>query len=197
MIINEAEGRMEIEERDINYILQSYIRLYEFQTKNKLPNEIVFPMFSSVPHPTLKGIKIPIQWVPELSGIAVSIKEDGSNIPLPSAESEAIADKKEEDYNAKKSRLDKLAAELGVIVVEPTSKPIDKGGIDLSPSPARVAKAKQPDKPATGPSEYGSSSNRTRDLQQVSRDLHDQPVNEEDEVEVSSIADKVNKTGKE
>ena len=192
MIINESAGRMEIEERDINYILQSYIRMYQFQTKNKLPFAITFPMFGSVP--ISATARIPIEWVPEISPVAAAIKEDGSNVPLPTEASIAEADKKEKDYNAKKEQLAKLASELGMQVSDDggiaisTVNPLP--AVDLSPSSDRLAKAKQPDRPATGSSEYGTSRNVDRDARQVAQDLRpEKDVKEDEELPIDQITD--------
>jgi len=120
MIINEDNKTMEIEPRDVDYVLPAYVRLYLFQTKNEDPEKIIYPMFSSVRHPSKQGVTIPIEYVDEKSPEALAIIEDGSNIPEATPESEAAADRKEDEYDAMKGKIaaleEELAATKGTVV---------------------------------------------------------------------------------
>lgn len=112
MRVDDERKSVDIERRDINYILPAYIRLYLFQTKNQDPEVITFPMFESVPHPYKKGVMVPIEYVPDTSPIALKIAHDGADIPEATPEVEAAADKAEEDYNTIKAKLEAAEAEL-------------------------------------------------------------------------------------
>jgi len=102
MIINTDQKQMQMEQRDVNYILPAYIRNYLFQSKNIDPVEIVFPMFSSVPHPRKPGVTIPIRWVPEISPEAIEIAVDGAGVA--EATEEEIAVKDEADDMRKEAK---------------------------------------------------------------------------------------------
>jgi len=115
MRINEKEKILDIERRDIEYVLGAYARLYLYQTKNQEPDRIIFPMFRSVPHPFIKGKFIPIEYIPDNSPVAVEIAEDASNIPLPSEASEAAADEKEKVYDQTKDTISKVEAEAKIV----------------------------------------------------------------------------------
>jgi len=103
---------MDMERRDINYILPSYIRMYLFQARNEDPEVITFPMFKEVPHPNKPGVMIPVNYVPELSDIAVEIAEDGAYIAETTPESEAEADMLEEQYRQTVEQIDAVQAEI-------------------------------------------------------------------------------------
>ena len=93
MRINKEDKQMEMERRDINYIFPAYLKAYLFYNKNQTPDKIIFPMFSEV---TIDGVKIPIEYVPELSNIAVDIKQDGADIPEVTSEKETELDMKDD-----------------------------------------------------------------------------------------------------
>ena len=112
MRVDPERKSVDMEKRDIDYMLQSYVRLYLFESKNAEPDVITFPMFQSAPHPYKKGVRVPIQYVPELSPIALDIAQDGVDIPEATPESEAAADKKEDEYNAMKARIAELESEV-------------------------------------------------------------------------------------
>lgn len=48
MIMNEEEGTMELELRDLEFILQQYLRSYQYYHNNKNPSKIVIPQVPSV-----------------------------------------------------------------------------------------------------------------------------------------------------
>ncbi len=198
MIIDQDNKTIQIEARDVNYILPPYVRLYLFHTRNEEPEKIIFPMFQQVPHPNRKGIMVPIEYVPENSPIAVAIKQDGSNVTESTPESEAVADKKEAEYQAAKARIAELEALLAETKTEDAgAKPKDSpqepaklsparaafaaeepesaiAGADdkLQPSAERVAKAKQPENPAPpgASSDYGGRRD-AGDLSKIARDI--------------------------
>src|SRR4030042_1105123 len=137
MRINEEARTLDIEARDINYVLGAYVRLYLYQTKNTDPERIFFPMFRSVPHPYKKGVTIPIEFVPDDSPVAIEIKYDGSNVAEPTPESEAKADEAERQYDNTKKTLEQLKTDT-----EPPVPP-DKSEIEPKISAARAAFATQ------------------------------------------------------
>jgi len=126
MIINTDQKQMQMEQRDVNYILPAYIRNYLFQSKNIDPVEIVFPMFSSVPHPRKPGVTIPIRWVPEISPEAIEIAVDGAGVA--EATEEEIAVKDEADDMRKEA---KEAIESTSVTKGPPSGPILPPGTPL------------------------------------------------------------------
>jgi len=93
MRINHDNKSVDMEQRDINYILPAYVRSYLFYTRNELPEKIIFPMFPSV---TVQGKEIPIEYVPPLDAIAVEIAEDGAGIPEVTPEEEVALDEKDD-----------------------------------------------------------------------------------------------------
>lgn len=96
MRINLDQKSLDMEQRDINYVLPAYIRNYLFYSKNEDPVEIVFPMFSSAPHPIKPGVTIPIRYVPEISPEAVEIVVDGANVPEATEAEIAVKDEQDE-----------------------------------------------------------------------------------------------------
>ncbi len=73
--------QMQMEQRDWNYIMNSYMMRYLFMNKNQAPDEVVFPMFEYVVHPRQPGVHIPVLWVPSISAEAAAIAEDGAVVP--------------------------------------------------------------------------------------------------------------------
>ena len=108
MITNIEQKTMEMEARDINYILPSYVRTYLFISKNEDPDRIIFPMFPSIPHPHKKGQTIPIEYVPYLGEVAVAIAKDGKDIAEVTPQQEAALDEKDDEIK-------RLRAQLGSI----------------------------------------------------------------------------------
>jgi cobalamin biosynthesis protein CobT len=83
MRINRENNSIEMEPRDVNYILPGYVRAAQFHNQNKLPEEVVFPMFKEFPYrdpSTNKNVMVKIRWVEEDSEEAQSIISDGSNV---------------------------------------------------------------------------------------------------------------------
>src|SRR3990167_6836634 len=113
MIIDNVNKQIQMEARDINYILPPYIRQYLFYMKNEDHIEIIFPTFNSVPHPTKAGVRVTIRYVPELSEIAVSIARDGSSVKEIAPEAEAVLDAKDEEIKKLKEQLAVLSPRTG------------------------------------------------------------------------------------
>ena len=110
MIIDKNTGQIQIEPRDVDYILPQYVRSYMFFTKGADPVEIVFPMYSSIPHPSKPGVRVPIRWVPEIDPRAVEIVQDGGNVPEATEEQMAEADSKDNEVTTLKARIAELEA---------------------------------------------------------------------------------------
>ena len=113
MRINQENKSMDIESRDINYILPAYVRSYQFHMKNELPTKIIFPMFVSV---KAGGVDIPIEWVPPLEPIATEIAKDGNNVAEVTEEQEAALDEKDAEIARLKAELAQTGREGKVLV---------------------------------------------------------------------------------
>ena len=215
MRVNEQTKSMDIEARDVNYILPSYIRLYLFQTRNVDPEKIIFPMYRSVPHPFKKEVMIPIEYVPDDSPVAVEIMRDGSNVTEATEETETAADKKEKDYDAAQKKIRELEEALRIAnslstadtTEEPAVSPakaafaaqeqpepaISGENKNLQPTPDRVAKAKTPSHilPPGTASDYGGKRD-SRDQKQIAKDLRpEKEINEEEEKEDNDLVKRV------
>lgn len=105
MRINQENKSMDMEARDINYILPAYIRSYLFYSNNELPEKIIFPMFPSV---AVGDREIPIEYVPPLDPVAVEIANDGSAIPEVTSAQEAVLDEKDEEIKRLKAEVESL-----------------------------------------------------------------------------------------
>ncbi len=105
MRINSDNKTMDMEARDINYILPAYVRSYQFYSKNEMPTKIIFPMFASI---RVAGIDIPIEWAPPLDAIAVEIAKDGDNVVEVTPEQEATLDKKDDAVESLKAEVAEL-----------------------------------------------------------------------------------------
>jgi len=95
MRANIENKSVDMEVRDINYILPAYIFNYLYVSKNEDPDKIVFPMIPSVPHPRKPGVMIPIQWISITDPLAIDIAEDGKDIPEITPVQEAVLDTKD------------------------------------------------------------------------------------------------------
>lgn len=141
MRINLVTKSMDMEERDFIYMLGSYTRTYLMGSKNEDPVEILFPMFRSIPHPTKKGVTIPVHYVPAMSPEALDIANDGKDIPITTQVDEVKADEK-----------DKILGET-VQVVKELQKIYN---VDTGQPPAQRI-PRQPEHPAVGsPDNMGS-----------------------------------------
>lgn len=209
MRINADRKTIDIEERDVEYVMQAYVRLYLFNQKNAEPEKIIFPMFDKVPHPLIKGKFIPIEYIPSTSPIAIEIVHDGSNVPKASEESVAKADKAEKDYDKTKDAIQKLEDEVAPPAIDPDNPPDHMkvsaaraafaepekepekppsaiAGVDSKtlPTPERIAKAKEPPGGAIPPgqsTDYGGRRDAA-DQRRVARDLApEKDISEEEE----------------
>ncbi len=141
MRINLEQKSMDIEQRDINYILPTYIRNYLFNSKNEDPVEIVFPMFSSVPHPVKRGVTVPIRWVPEMSPEAIEISVDGASVAEASEEEIAVKDEQDEMMKEAKAGLGlESVPEAGIAAIVIEDMPsLDAEVEEVSPARAAFA----------------------------------------------------------
>lgn len=175
MRISLERKTMDMEARDINYILPAYIRQYLFASKNEDPVEIVFPMYPAAPHPTKPGVLIPIKWVSPVDGIAVEIANDGSNILEVTKEKEAELDKTDEAA----TEIKKMAEQN--IIKEPPAKKAKTKKQQQNPSD------RLPKMPPGGDIGVGHADNiGSRDVKldrQIRSDLKDEPgVDESKEI---------------
>lgn len=162
---------MDMEARDLNYILPAYFFSYLFVSKNEDPDKIVFPMFPSVPHPRKSGVMIPIEWIPITDQFAVELAKDGSNIPEVTSAQEEVLDAKDEEIKKLKTQVSQL---LQAASAE-------------SPAKAAIKKlkatGKQPDRPPKMPAggDIGSGhpdnlgSRDVKLVRQIVSDLKDEP----------------------
>lgn len=158
MRINHNSKTVDMERRDIEYILPAYVRQYLMYMQNEDPDCIVFPMLSSVPHPHKPGVSIPIQWVPELDQIAVEIAQDGSEVTEMTETEVAQLDKK--DANE----------------MSPAKKA-------FAPKPDRTPKIPEGGEIGPGSSLDGMGSRNPKADAQIRRDLlADKPIDEDAEV---------------
>ena len=96
MRINISNKSIDIEERDINFIMDSFAVSYTFHSKGVKPDVIVIPMFAKAK--TRYG-DIDIQFVPSMSEMAIDIIQDGNDIAEikpEAADSLAIEDAKKQ-----------------------------------------------------------------------------------------------------
>ena len=110
MRINDENKSMDMEVRDINYILPAYVRSYLFYSKNEMPEKIIFPMFPSVAmvDANRQSITIPIEYVPPLDAVAVEIAEDGKSVAEVTPAQEAALDEKDEEIKKLKAEVAEL-----------------------------------------------------------------------------------------
>lgn len=92
MRINLPHKSIDMEVRDINYVLGAFIRSYLFASKNEDPEKIVFPMYPVVPHPNKPNVLIPIEYIPSTDQFVAELIKDGSNIPEVTPAEEAAID---------------------------------------------------------------------------------------------------------
>jgi len=158
---------IDIEARDINYILGAYIRSYMFLSKNQPPEKIIFPMYPVVPHPLDPNILIPIEYIPSTDQYATDLAKDGSNVPEVTPAEEKALDTLDEKIIEAKAEI----TVIGDLEVK----------TDVSPARAAMAKLERPPKmppggdigPGTSPDNMGS-----RDIKlegQIRSDLTDEP----------------------
>lgn len=106
MRINPENKSVDMEQRDINFIMPPYVRNYQFHNKNELPDKIIFPMFSSV---TAGGKVIPIEYIAPDSEVAVEIAKDGADVAEVTPAQEAVLDEKDEEIKRLKAEVESLS----------------------------------------------------------------------------------------
>ena len=188
MRINQQNKSLDIETRDINYILPAYVRSYLFYSHNEDPEKIVFPMFQSVPHPSKTGVMIPIEWVPMLDPAAIDIVKDGDNVAEVTPEQEAAIDEKDGEIIRLKEELERLQAQplridtsaVKVDVAQPTAKSKAKTAFKSEPPAGRVPKMPPGGDIGAG-SPDGMGSRDGRDLARAKQDLREEPETDESE----------------
>ena len=194
MRANTENKSVDMEARDVNFMLPAYIRQYLFMSKNEDPEKIIFPMFLSVPHPRKPGVLIPIEYIPITDPVAIEIAKDGKDVPEVTPEQEAVLDEKdkatkelmeqvvvkEEPKEAKesvspaKASMKKLAKDMDTVV-----KTIENGIKLEATQPDR-----QPKMPPGGdigaghPDGLGSRDARAD--KRIAQDLIEEPAVEED-----------------
>lgn len=190
MLIDDKNKTIQIEPRDINYILPSYIKLYLFYTRGEEIKAIVFPMFSSVLHPET-GEPVSIEWIPPTDPVAVSIIEDGKDVPEIAPAQEARLDAKDEEIK----KLKKELADMQQQRVPPSTTQVDtkeEKKIMEYPKPKTTKQSsptRQPKMPPSGDIGPGVSPSNmgNRDVKlerQIRQDLRDEPgVDESKEIE--------------
>jgi len=107
MRINNKDQKLEMEERDWNYIMPAYLRSYLFYTKNIPPAEVVFPMFKAVKYGEMM---IPVRWVEPDSKEAMEVQADASNVP--EATEAEIAQKDAEEKPPIAEQVEEIAKEV-------------------------------------------------------------------------------------
>jgi len=212
MRVNKETKSVDIERRDLNYILPAYIVSYLFNCQNEDPERITFPLYPSVPHPRKPGVMIPIEYVPPESPVAVEIKEDGSNVAEATEEQIRQLDEKEDEIKRLKEELDGLRAQESKLIesgalaeeasipaeevsaaraafAEPEPVPHVDEKVALPPEDAaHYVLDRQPRQPPGGALPPGTplddmQSRNTRLDSMVARDIAPQPdVNEEEEI---------------
>lgn len=125
MRANLENKSMDIEAREINYILPAYLRQYLMESKNEDPDKIIFPMFPSAPHPYKSGVQIPIEWIPMTDPMVDEIAKDGSNVAEVTPAQEAALDEKDDAAKELKEQAatPKKESEVKVPVIEKSKEP--------------------------------------------------------------------------
>lgn len=190
MRINDKNQTIDMEARDLNFIMPAYIRSYQYYMKGEDPKEIIFPMFPSAL--SASGVWIPIRYIEPTSSLAGEIAKDGSDVP-------EVTEDEEEKLDAK----DEAAKEVKEQIVEPEEKPTEQANMKkLVEDMDTVVKtiengvkleATQPDRqpkmpasgdigPGTHPDSMGSRDIRAD--RQIVKDLTPEPsVDESEEIE--------------
>ena len=132
MRVNTDRKTVDVEVRDVNYILQAYVRSYLFASRNEDPVEIIFPMYPTVPHPTKPDITIPVKWMPATDQVAAEIAEDGKDIPEVTPEEEAALDTKDDIAKEVKGQTEDIKKNPSITVVADRLPKMPASG-DLGP----------------------------------------------------------------
>ena len=183
MRANTENKSMDMEVRDINYILPHYIAQYLYESKNEDPDKIIFPMFLSVPHPRKPGVLIPIEYISITDPAAVEIAEDGKDVAEVTPEQEKALDTQDKAAKELKEQVE----EIGIVVEDAKQgEPVELQGI----SPAKASmkqiaedrRSKMPEDLGSGHAD-GMGSRNTRLDRKIATDLKEEPeVDEEKEM---------------
>jgi len=154
MRANIENKSIDMEARDINYILSAYIRSYLFVSKNEDPERIIFPMFLSVPHPTKPGVQVPIDWLPPIDPKVTEIAEDGKDVAEVTSEHEAALDAQDEAVKELKEQAAGTSQQGGnatvVEVKEAESKKPEVADVKTSTERIKKAADREPKMPPGG-----------------------------------------------
>ena len=172
MRANTENKSMDMEARDVNYILPHYIAQYLYESKNEDPEKIIFPMFLSVPHPRKPGVLIPIEYIPMTDPVAAEIAEDGKDIPEVTPEHEAALDVQDEAAK----ELKKQVTKAGVLIPTEDAKPPVK---EVAKPKDRAPKMPPGGDLGTGHAD-GLGSRDARLDKKIASDLKEEPAVEED-----------------
>ena len=149
MRINEENKSIDIEPREINYIMEALVTSYLFQTKNQMPEVITFPMYKSAK--TRYG-EIPINFGPDTSEVAEDIVEDGSNVPEVTPKQEAVLDEKDEEIKRLRAELAKVSGTVATEEPAKQAEPMSWGEAEEAAKIRSEELAKQPaEAPPTSP----------------------------------------------
>jgi hypothetical protein len=185
MRINIENKTIDIEQRDINFILPAYLRNYLFYSNNEMPDRIVFPMFESVPNGV--GGVVQIEFIPYLDPAAIEIAFDGSNIA-------EVTDTQLAELESKDLEIERLKAQLaGVQTVEPEEVKVDvteektviptaSGIVVPTLDPGRIPNSPPGGDIGTGSADIGGSRDLRAD-RQIRVDLTDDDLDIDDEKE--------------
>lgn len=190
MRINDGRRTVDMEERDLNYMLPAYVRSYSFYMKNELPVAIVVPMIASV---NFNGVPIPIHWVEPGSPEADELKVDASNVQDATEAEIAAKDAKDEQRKIALGQIAEATKETEVKTspardaLKSLQSNIPAGPIDQPPA---GREAKGPTNPAPPDSSPDNMHSRDAGMQKaVAKDIApDKPVDEEKEKEVEEGA---------
>jgi len=185
MRANTENQSIDVEVRDINYIMGAYIMSYLYLSKNQDPEKIIVPMPTSVPHPRKAGATIPIEWIAPDSQYAKEVEEDSKDIHEVTPEEEATLDA--EDKAAEEA---KSATGPGVTEEQHDDGLSDKDrkSIEQSSETKEPATDRVPKMPASGdigPGTHpdGMGSRDPRADKRIASDLKEEPpVDEEKEI---------------
>lgn len=178
MRINEQNKSMDIEPREINFVMEALLTQYLFNTKNQMPEVITFPMYKSAK--TRYG-EVPIQFVLDTSEIAQNIINDGSNVPEVTPAQEAALDEKDDEIKRLKDEVKRLTEGGPEAPLGDTTEETPVPAPETSKAKAAFAKPdrlpKQPPGGAIAPgSELSDMQPRdSKDLTRTKRDLVDEP----------------------
>jgi hypothetical protein len=138
--INTENNSIDIEARDINFILDNYAVSYKFSTKNAPIDRVIIPMFATTK--TRYG-EIKIEFVPDTSAFAKELVEDGEAVKEVSpvqADELAVQDARVQHLTAAKEYIDKATGYAGKPVLPPANPVVT--------APVKTPIAREPKQPS-------------------------------------------------